>query len=90
VLLRAFYSKLSPGLKLLFIGVIFWLLGTIPLLVYLFLAHIGGDAPTGPGVVGAFGFAANVAALVLVVVGLLKWLREQKRDAARSNPPPRE
>jgi hypothetical protein len=27
---------------------------------------------------------------VLVVLGLLKWLREQKRDAARSNPPPRE
>ena len=89
-MLRPFYSKLSPGLKLLFIGVIFWLLGTIPLLVYLLLGRIGGDAPTRPGIVGAFGFAANVAALVLVVAGLLKWLREQKRDAARSNPPPRE
>jgi hypothetical protein len=88
-MLRAFYSRLSPGLKLLFIGVIFWLLGTIPLLVYLLLARVSGAAQTGPGVVGAFGFAANVAALVLVVAGLVRWLREQRRDQRSENAPPR-
>ena len=88
-MLRVFYSRLSPGLKLLFIGVIFWLLGTTPLLVYMFLARVGG-AQSEPGIIGAFGFAANVAALVLVVMGLLKWLREQKADSARPNPPARE
>jgi hypothetical protein len=88
--LRAFYSRLSPGLRLLFIGVIFWLLGTIPLLIYLLLARVSGTAHTGPGVVGAFGFAANVAALVLVVAGLVRWLREQKRDQRSGDAPPRE
>jgi hypothetical protein len=89
-MLRAFYSRLSPGLKLLFIGVIFWLMGTIPLLIYLLLARMSGTAQTGPGVVGAFGFAANVAALVLVVAGLVRWLREQKRDQRSGDAPPRE
>lgn len=89
-MLRAFYSRLSPGLKLLFIGVIFWLMGTIPLLSYLLLGRVSGTAETGPGVVGAFGFAANVAALVLVVAGLLRWLREQKRDQGSGDAPPRQ
>jgi uncharacterized membrane protein YdbT with pleckstrin-like domain len=87
-MLRDFYSRLSPGLKLLFVGVIFWLLGTIPLLIYMFLARVSGTAQTGPGVVGVFGFAANVAALVLVVAGLVKWMREQKRDQSSENAPP--
>ena len=87
-MLRDFYSRLSPGLKLLFLGVIFWLLGTVPLLIYMFLARLSGTAQTGPGLVGAFGFAANVAALILVVAGLVRWMREQKREQSSENAPP--
>ena len=78
MLLPWFFPKLSRGLKLVVIGVIIWLIGTAPLLVYLVLVRISGNAAVGPGVVGAFGFAANIAALLLVAAGILLWLREPK------------
>ena len=78
MLLPWFFPKLSRGLKLVVIGVIVWLIGTAPLLVYLLLVRSRGNAEVGPGLVGAFGFAANIAALLLVAAGILLWLREPK------------
>ena len=76
MLLPAFFPKLSLGLKLVAVGVVIWLIGTFPLLVYLLAVRLGSAAPGGPGIIGAFGFAANVAALVLVIGGIVRWLKE--------------
>lgn len=84
-MLPAFFDRLPRGLRLVMIGVVLWLVATVPLALYLLLARLFGEPPAGPGVSAAMGFALNVVAVILLVGGLFTWLRDDIR--ARRNRP---
>ena len=42
-MLPPFFDRLPRGLRLLMIGVVLWLVGTVPLALYLLLARLFGE-----------------------------------------------
>ena len=79
------FERLPRGLKLVVLGLVTWLVGLAPLAVYLVLVRLTGDRGGGPGVPGAIGFALNVVAAMLVIGGLITWLRDGSRPPSSSS-----
>ena len=73
------FDRLPRGLKVAMIGVVIWLLATIPLALYLLLSRWFGEPPQGPGIPGALGFALNVVGAALVAGGVVTWLLDERR-----------
>ncbi len=79
------FERLPRGLKLVMLGLVTWLVGLAPFAVYLVLVRLTGDQGGGPGVPGAIGFALNVVAAMLVIGGLITWLRDGSRPPSSSS-----
>jgi hypothetical protein len=80
-----FFSRLPRGLRLAMLGLVLWLVATVPLAVYLLLVRVLGQPWVGPGLPGLIAFALNVVAVALVIGGVLTWVRD---DLRRKAPPP--
>ena len=83
------FKRLPRGLKLVMVGMIVWLVATVPLAVYLVLARVFERPGLGPGLAGVFAFALNVVAVALVVGGLVTWLRDGRPRGQPPGPPAR-
>jgi hypothetical protein len=81
------FKRLPRGLKLVMVGMIVWLVATVPLALYLLLGRMFDQRGVGPGIPGAVAFALNVVAAVLVLGGLITWLRDdRRRKSQRADP----
>jgi hypothetical protein len=79
------FARLPRGLKLVMVGMVLWLIATVPLLAYLLLARMLEQRWVGPGLPGVIAFALNMVAAVLVLGGLVTWLLDGRRSARRSD-----
>jgi hypothetical protein len=73
------FARLPRGLKLVMIGMVLWLIATVPLMAYLLLARLLEQRSVGPGLPGVIAFALNVVAAALVLGGVITWLRDGRR-----------
>jgi drug/metabolite transporter (DMT)-like permease len=77
-----FFSRLPRGLRLAMLGLVLWLVATVPLAVYLLLVRVLGQPWVGPGLPGLIAFALNVVAVALVIGGVFTWVRDDLRRKA--------